>query len=124
MYRRGQIPHLGEHISSSDPGQEAGAGTELSLDDLRQSGEIFTGVELLEICSAGIEDKEFDIRVWILAAEEELAVGSMICLEDPHPSKPYEGRYRFDPRHPWNRFGSGMPGWAGAVDAGLFGGHG
>jgi hypothetical protein len=102
-----------------------GSGMHLDGKELKRTGQVVTGYELLEVCSNMINHKEFQLRVWVESLQGELENGSIIMVERPTLENQY-GKFRYDPNHEYNIYG-GPPGtatWAEDVNAGRDPGHG
>jgi len=84
-------------------GKEVGTGSGLKLTEiqLRGSGQVFTGYELLEF-EAQLVPHPFTVEQF-LAREifDYIEWGLLLVVEPPKPDNEL-GKYRFDPKHPYN----------------------
>ncbi len=102
-----------------------GSGMNLDADEIRRTGQVVTGYELLEVASKLVNHQEFQVNGWLERLKNEVQHRTVIVVERPTLENQF-GKFRFDPSHPWNIYGwpPGTDSWQQNVEDGRDPGHG
>jgi len=81
-----------------------GSGAKNTVWGLKQSGQAWTGYELIETFAAQMEDESFNVNDLFKDLTGDLQQRSVIMLESPTLDNQL-GKFAFDPKHPVNIHG-------------------
>ncbi|KAE9370847.1 hypothetical protein N431DRAFT_342931 [Stipitochalara longipes BDJ] len=82
-----------EHLLGTNCG--TGSGTRLDYDEIRRTGQVFTGCEMLEIFSALLGGKPFSLSFWLEGLNNDLQHGGLTLVE--HPTRDNQsGKFQYE----------------------------